>query len=212
MRLERMTAVVVLAAGLVLGGVAVAAPPEDKAPIDAPMPARGMKAQLQPAQPKPVELGPEHKFLGGFAGHWKTTVHIMQADPSTPGQDTEGTADGKLVMGGRFVQLMHAGLLNGQPFEGMMLCGFDVVVKRYRSIWVDNTGTAIIQYVGTYDASKKQLTMSSQAYSDEKTKMLTFARTVMTFVDANTMVYDEYIAHAVGGKEARTMSITYKRA
>lgn len=211
MRLERMTAVVVFAAGLVLGGVAVAAPQEEKAPAAVPVQRVAPKSTLRAVPPRPLELGPEHKILGGFAGHWKTTVHIVQADPSTPVPDGEGTADGKLVMGGRFAQVTHAGTMNGQPFEGMMLCGFDEVVKKYTSSWVDNASTAIIRYVGTYDASKKQLTMSSH-YSEQTTRRLTLARTVMTFVDANTIVYDEYIAHAVGEKETHTMSVTYKRA
>ena len=211
MTFERMTGVVVLAAGLVWGGVAFAAPAEDKAPGEVPAPPRGMKAPMPPAKQKPVELGPEHKILGGFAGRWKTTVHVMQPDPSAPAQDTEGTADGKLMMGGRFAQLMHAGTLNGQPFEGMMICGFDQVVQRYTSIWVDNASTAIIHYVGTYDASKKQLTMNSH-YSDQTTRRLTIAKMVVTFVDDKTIVYDEYIAHAVGEKETPTMSVTYRRA
>jgi hypothetical protein len=206
-----MTAVVVFAAGLVFGGVAVAAPQEETAPAAVPVQRVAPKSPLRAVPPRSLELGPEHKILGGFVGHWKTTVHIVQADPSTPVPDGEGTADGKVVMGGRFAQVTHAGTMNGQPFEGMMLCGFDEVVKKYTSSWVDNASTAIIHYVGTYDASKKQLTMSSH-YSEQTTRRLTLARTVMTFVDANTIVYDEYIAHAVGEKETHTMSVTYKRA
>jgi hypothetical protein len=221
MRLERMTGVVVLAAGLVFGGVALAAPPDtkaaeakapaDKSSDDVPAPPKGMKAPLQPLKPKPVVLGPQHKVLGGFAGRWKTTTHIMVGTPTIPEQDTEGTAEGKLVMGGRFAQLMHTGLLNGEPFEGMMLCGYDEVVQKYTAIWVDNASTAIIHYVGLYDAAKKQISMNSH-YSDPATRRLTLARVTMTFVDANTIVYDQYIAHAVGEKEAHTMSITYKKA
>ena len=221
MRLERMTGVVVLAAGLVFGGIVLAAPPDTKAAdekppaektvADVPAPPKGMMAPMQPVKPKPVVLGPQHKVLGGFTGRWKTTTHIMVAGPTTPEQDTEGTAEGKLVMGGRFAQLMHAGLLNGEPFEGLMLCGYDEVVQKYTAIWVDNTSTAIIRYVGTYDSAKKQISMNSH-YSDPATRRLTLARVTMTFVDANTIVYDEYIAHAVGEKEAHTRSITYKKA
>jgi len=211
MRLERMTGVVVLAAGLLWGGAAVAAPADERTPADVPLPPTGMKAPMSPAKPKPVELGAEHKILRGFSGRWKTTVHMMPTGPSAPVQDTEGTADGKLIMGGRFAQVMHTGTLNGERFEGMMLCGFDEVVNKYRSIWVDNASTAILQYVGTYDASKKQLTMTSH-YSDQTTRRLTLARIVMTFADADTIVYDEYIAHAVGEKETHTMTVTYKRA
>jgi hypothetical protein len=212
-----MAAVVVLAVGLVLGGVAVAAPatppPDEQAPPDAAAPVAIMAAPRSPNSPLPpkaMEAGPEHKMLAGFVGHWKTSLKVEPTVPPTPAKNNEGTADGKLVMGGRFAQVTQVGMLDGKPFEGMFLCGFDKAVSKFTAAWIDNQGTAIIHYVGTYDESKKQLTMSSH-YSDQWMRKLTIARIVVTFVDANTMTYDEYIAHAVGEQEAHTVSMTYKK-
>jgi hypothetical protein len=218
-----MTAVVVLASGIALGGAVAAAapdaapetpppsrPPDAMAPGDSGSIPRGPKAPLKSVMAKPKELGPEHKLLSGFVGAWKSKVHVLQDTAAAVQQDVEGNADGKLIMGGRFVQVMHSGLINGQPFEGMMILGFDNVINRYVSIWINNGGTAMIHFVGTYDAAKKQLTMSSH-FSDPSSRRLTILKTVTTLVDANNWVYDEYTAHAVGEKEAHTVSITYKR-
>lgn len=223
MRLERMTAIVVLAAGLMAVGAVSAAPqetappaaqPPDAAPVDktAQIP-RGPKAPMAttaPTVPKPQPVGNEHKILGALAGHWKAKMHPVPDGATKPAPDTEGTAEGKLVMGGRFAEVSHQGLLNGQPFEGMMLLGFDNVINRYTSAWVDNTTNGIVHFVGTFDAAKKQLTMTAH-YSDPATRRLTLSKVVLTFVDANSWLYDEYIAHAVGEKETHTMSIKFTR-
>jgi hypothetical protein len=219
-----MTAVVVLATGLVAGGTIAQtpAPPADEKPTREAAPAaKEPRSPMAKPVPKPQGLGPEHKILAGFAGHWKSKATVVPATPksfaestegtpSAPKPKTEGTAEGKLVMDGRFAQVNYQALRDGKPYEAMILWGFDNVVNRYTSIWIDNTGNAIIRFVGTYDAAKKQLTMTTH-YSDQATRRLTIAKTVATFVDANSWVYDEYVSHAVGEAERHTLSITFNR-
>jgi len=212
MILERTIAVVVLATGMMLRGVVVAASPPE---VVATPEAAAVKPELQTrklfgvAPWKQAELRPEHAVLARFVGHWTASVHLFEG-PYVRLRDTEGTADGKLLMGGLFVQVTHAQKRMKQSFDGMMLYGFDEVVRKYTSDWIDDTSTAIIHYVGTYDAAKKQLNMSSH-YSDQKSQRLTIARTLTTFVDEKTWTYDEYISHGVGEAEAQVVSITFKR-
>jgi len=217
MRLDRLSAAVVLGVGLFLGGVVGAAPPTSK-PVEPVQPDANVKAPLRRPPTKPAELGPEHAILSGFAGHWKWKLHPIPdaATAATPDSvvsgppDTEGTAEGKLLMGGRFAEVRHEGTVNGQKFEAMMLCGFDAVINRYASTWIDNASNAMVHFVGTYDPGKKQLTMTAH-YSDPATRRLTIAKTVTTFVDATTWTYDEYVSHAVGERESHTMTITFKK-
>lgn len=200
MRLERSIAAAALSLGLMLGGAARAATPGSKA---------ATAEQLAANAEKLAKPGPEHKVLESFLGHWTSKVS-MQPDPSKPAQESVGSADGKMVLGGRFVQVNHKGTMMGQPFEGMMLAGFDNVPKRYESDWVDTMGTGIIHYMGTYDAGKKQLNMSAH-FVDPATRKLTITRSVTTFVDANTWTYDEYVHDDAAKKEDHVMSVTFKR-
>jgi hypothetical protein len=128
--------------------------------------------------------------------------------PQAP--DLDGTAEGKLIMGGRFVQIAQQATINGLPFEGVSVIGFDNVINRYVSTWVDNATNGIIHFVGTYDDPKKQLTMEAH-YSDPVSRRLTIARTVTTFVDAKTWTYDEYISHQKGEKETHMSTVTFKK-
>jgi len=223
MRLERMTAVVVLAAGLLAGGVVSAAPPATEPPATKPPATKpsdatnppgliptGVKSPTAPAPPKPRPLGEQHKILASFVGHWKAKVPPTQTPLALSRKDEERTADGKLVMGGRFAQVSLEGVQGGQPFEGMMLVGFDEVVNRYTGMWVDTSSNAIIHSVGTFDAAKKQLTMTAH-FSAPATRRLTIQKVVMTFVDANHWTYEEYVAHAVGEKETLTTSLSFNK-
>jgi len=197
-----------------------AAPPNAKpAEGTGAVPGSGNKVPLHEVQSKPTALGKEHKLLAGLVGHWKPKVRMIEAaapvaapadSVAPPSPDSGGTAEGKLVMGGRFVQVAQQGVLDGQPYEALTMFGFDNVTNRYTSLWIDGTSNGMIHFVGTYDAAKKQLTMSAH-YSDPTTRRLTISKTVTTFVDANNWTYDEYIAHAVGEKEKHTMSITFTR-
>lgn len=222
MRRERMAGVMVLTCGAMLGGALAAgpaAPAPQKEPVKDDQPAPGTHAtpkstaaqKALPQAPKPAAVSDEHKLLAEFVGKWKTTVHVMPTEANAVAKDTQGTAEGKLLMGGRFVQLSHTGVLNGQPFEGTMICGFDNVIRKYTSVWFDTTSPAIISYIGSFVAPKKQLVMTTH-YSEQGTRRLTIARVEMTLPDADTIVFDEYVSHQSGGPEAHTMTITYKRA
>jgi Protein of unknown function (DUF1579) len=215
MRLERVALVAMVSAGMVMGGLARAAITNDAAAVGTPPPApSGPKTPVHPDQAKAAkaaELSAAHKVLSGFVGNWKTTIHMLQADGSAGAKDTAGTAEGKMELGGRFVEMTHTGVLGGQPYEGKMICGYDDVVFKYTSAWVDTTSPAIITYIGDYDAKKKQFNLSAH-YSDQVSRKYVVARVTMTFVDADTIVVDEYMAHAVGGAEQHTLTVTYKRA
>src|SRR3989442_393914 len=45
--------------------------------------------------------GPEHKALEQFVGTWDTTAKMWMA-PGAPPQETTGTAENKMTLGGRF--------------------------------------------------------------------------------------------------------------
>jgi hypothetical protein len=83
MRIERISGVLLVAAGVGLSAVLAA---ESKS-------AEATPHRVQPqAEAKSDQPGPEHKILGGFVGHWKSTFHVLETDAQTPVQDTQGAA------------------------------------------------------------------------------------------------------------------------
>lgn len=215
MKTERVIAAVGLAAGLALGGVCAAGddavpaekvgPPKATAPAKATLsPEEQMMANWQMA----ATPGPEHKILENFTGHWLSHAKL-QMDPSQPAQESDGTADGQLVLGGRFVHVIHKGTMMGQPFEGMMLLGYDNIAKKYVSTWVDVMGTAMVRYDGSFDKRTKRLMMGAR-FVDPMTLKPARTRAVTTFAGPTNMTYEEFSVEP-DGKERLVLTITFKK-
>jgi hypothetical protein len=153
--------------------------------------------------------GPEHKVLDACVGKW--TSHIkMWMDPAAPAMESEGTAEGKWIMGGRYLQEDFKSTMMGMPFEGMGLTGFDNIKKAYVGSWIDNMGTGVTTMEGAYDAAKKTISCTSQCPDPTMTKYVS-SRMVSTLVDANSHKLEMY-GPDKSGKEFRCMEITYTRA
>lgn len=196
-----------LASGLALAAEATKKP----APKAEPKPAAAAPTQeeMMAAWQKSAAVGPEHEALKKFEGKWTSKVTTTM-DPSKPPEVTEGTSEGMMLFGGRFVHVLHHGTMMGQPFEGMMLIGYDNLRKKYTSVWVDNMGTQIAHYEGTYDAKKSAFTMKG-SFLDPATMKPAHTRGVTAFPTPDTMTYDEYMA-GPDGKEMHGLHIDFKKS
>ena len=218
MRFERTIAVLVLATGVTFGGVVVAAMQAGEAKPQAAAAAEpespkyppGVKTEVGTNPWVPTAVKPDHAVLVGLAGKFTTNVHVYTG-PFARKFDTEGTAEGRVLMGGAFVVLTHAEMRMKQPYEGMTIFGFDQANRKYTAASVGSTSTALVNLVGTYDAEKKQLVLSGR-FSDQGSRVLTIARRVITFVDANTWTYEEFVSNKPGGAETTVVSITFTRS
>ena len=229
MRLERTTAALVLATGVICGGVVAAATPTGQATQDTGAQTPKPKAPVATPAPDPDEphyppgpaqkvgtvpwtaaqLKPEHTLLKDFVGRFTTKVHVFKG-PYKRLFDTEGTAEGKVLMDGAFVQLTHAESRMKYPMQVLTIYGFDTAIRKYTADTIDSTTTAIIHLVGTYDAATKKLVMTGH-FMDQQSRTLTILRTVTTFVDAKSWTYEEFESHAVGGPETPVVTITFTR-
>jgi hypothetical protein len=215
MRFGTAIGVMVLATG-VIGGVAASA-------VDTPPPAGQSKLEgpesptaVRPKKPvgavvwKQTDLAPEHALLKGLVGHWTTTIHVFEGSVAKS-RNAEGTADGKALMGGLFVQLTQTETRAKQPYEGMKVFGFSEALNKYTADAIDTSATSSLHFVGTYDAATKKLTMSTH-YSDDKLKSLRVAKIVISLLDDKTWAYEEFVAYSVGGPETAVVQILFKRA
>jgi len=151
--------------------------------------------------------GPEHEVLATMVGKWKT-VSKSWVGPGDP-LVSEGTAEGELILGGRYLVLKSAGTMMGQPFEGMELLAYDRRAGEYVAYWMDNFGTSIYpMHSGSYDAATKTMTLKAEWPMPGESKPIPYRLTTRT-LDADTHVFTMIAMR--DGKDATEMEITYTR-
>jgi hypothetical protein len=151
--------------------------------------------------------GPEHERFKDAVGTWKTVMKMWMA-PDAPPQVSEGTAEFKLLLDGRYLQQMYK--CDAQQFEGVGIEGYDRMRKKYVSIWMDNMSTGIYMSEGTADASGKVFTYFGKMddiMTGERDKI---AKSIARTIDDNKLVFEMYDRRPDVG-EFKTMEITYTR-
>jgi hypothetical protein len=178
----------------------------DKKPDDGAM----MAMMMELAKP-----GDNHKLVGEGAGNWSYKVKAWMS-PDAPPSEGSGTSLGRSILGGRYLVTDHTGKFQmpgpdgkmmDMDFKGMALEGYDNVKKKFVASWVDNMGTGIMNSEGTYDASTKTLTYTSEYEPMPGMKMK--VRQVMKFTDKDHRSMEFFEVR--GDKEVKTMEITYLR-
>jgi len=145
------TVKVSLLVGLTLAIAAVAAVADDKKKDTPDFNPEAMK-KLWAAYGKP---GAAHKGFKKLVGKWKTkTTEYKHGKPAEP---TEGTAEFKIILGGRFLMQQFNGTHHGKPHNGLGITGYDNAKKKYVGIWADNMGTGIMRTEGEYNVEETKL-------------------------------------------------------
>ncbi len=194
--------------GILLTGLAAAtiATGADK-PKAATKPAPDEKAQME-AMMRASTPGENHKKLEAFVGTFDAKVRLWDK-PGAPPQESTGTSEGKMILGGRYVQEDFQGTFMGQPFAGTGLTGYDNVQKKFVSSWADTMGTGIMMSMGTADASGNTLDMSGSSPDPMSGKMMTL-RQKMTIADNDHHTFEMW-APGPDGKSFKMMEIDYTR-
>lgn len=151
--------------------------------------------------------GEYHKMLQDLAGNW-TFKMKMWSDPSAKPENYEGTATYEMILGGRYLQSIQKGVMNGMPFEGRMLQGYDNLTKEFTSVWIDNFGTGILVSKGTYDPATKSITVIGSSVDPMSGKRYTM-KEVDKEIDHNNRHMDYYIIS--NDKEYKSMEMDYTR-
>lgn len=161
------------------------------------------------------KLNENHKLLAEFVGNWNYTVKMWMA-PGAPPNESKGTAVSKTIMDGRYVVSENTGTfqmpgpdgkMKEMAFKGIATDGYDNAKKKFVSSWVDNMGTGIYLSEGTYDASTKTFTYTSEMemIPGSKSKM----RQVIKAPDKDHRTFEFYEDRGTG--ETKTMEINFTR-
>ena len=158
---------------------------------------------------KAATPGAPHAMLAKMAGEWTATVKF-QMDPSQPWQEATGASVMTTLMDGRYIQESNTSVMMGMPFSGIGVTGYDNVLGKYVSTWIDNMGTGIMTSTGTADASGKVIAWNGMM-SDPITGKLAKERMVTTVMDDNHHTFEMFSTPPGAKKEMKTMSIDYVR-
>jgi len=162
-----------------------------------------MAAYEQASQP-----AEQHKQVLKMVGKWNLAFKSWM-DPKQPPMESTGTAEGKALLGDRFVQTTVTSTFMGKPFSGVSVSGYDKARKKFVGTWIDSMSTGIGRVEGTADASGKVIT-SQMTGTDPVTGKETRMRIVGRWEGDDKLV--EEFHEKKGGKEVKMMEITYTRA
>lgn len=151
--------------------------------------------------PPEVKPGPEHALLNQSEGAWDMTIKSM-------GGDSKGTATCKVDLNGLWLFEQVKVDFGGMGFEGRGATSYDPSKKKYVNVWIDSMSTSPAVSEGTYDKSKKTLTLVGDMPMPDGKIVKTTQKT--EFKDDNTKVFTMTTA-GPGGKDIEMMQITYKR-
>jgi hypothetical protein len=161
-----------------------------------------------------AKLNENHRLLAELAGTWSTSVKMMS--PGEAPTTSAGSVTYRSIMNGRYFVGDHTGTMkmpgaDGKmkdfTFKGMSIDGYDNVKQKFVSSWVDNLGTGITTFEGTYDPATKAFTYTSEMEMTPGMKIP--VRSVVKTADKNHRIFEWYENR--GGQEMKTMEITYTR-
>ena len=150
-----------------------------------------------------------HKVLEDKVGKWKLKVKMVPG-PGAAVQESTGTSEVKWIMDGRYLEDRTEGTFDGQPFTGLGHMGYDNLKKKYVGTWIDNMGTGVGTYEGSYDTASKTFNYTNEMPDPMQGKYVK-ARTTEKMVDKDHWVMSTY-SPGPDGKEYMCMEIDYTRS
>jgi hypothetical protein len=188
-RRKRFAPLVVLAACLSGGG-----PPA--------FPAAGEAADGDPQAP-----ATQQGILKRDVGEWDATIQILSGEDGSLGV-YNGLETAVLEPGGRWLVSDFTSRIEGAPFEGHALFGYDAARRKFTRLWVDSTQAFFWVSEGDYEPATDSLTlwMESIDSAGERVRW----RTVTTWKDEATRLFTMHLP-GPATVEAAGMTITYKR-
>lgn len=92
-----------------------------------------------------------HEVLARQVGDWNVATKMFMA-PKSEAVDMQATAECRMILGGRFLFQEFHGTMMDEPFEGVLISGFNKLEQEYFSLWMDTWSTAVHQTTGAPSA------------------------------------------------------------
>jgi hypothetical protein len=151
--------------------------------------------------------GEMHKKMASMEGSWVVKVSQWMAPNTSPAEST-GTAEFKMILGGRYLSQSFSGTMMGQPFNGFGVTGYDNAKKASQSVWMDTVGTGILVMAGNW-SEDGTLTETGTMDDFMSGKPMTFKG--VTHMTDNDHMHFEMWNSAPDGKMFKSLEIAYTR-
>lgn len=182
-----------LAASLALPAFA-----QDAAPDQAAM----MQAYVAAGTP-----GKQHAQLASTVGDYDLVVRSWNAPGAAPSDET-GTATRTMALGGRVLVEQLSSKMQGQPFDGHGMTGYDNVSGKWWGTWNDSMSTGVMVSEG--DCDDAGACSFHGSWNDPVSKQPVAARFTTRWTSPTTEVFEMY-GPGPDGKEFRMMEMTYTK-
>jgi hypothetical protein len=163
-------------------------------------------AQEKQEKPTPQKPQKEHELLKEFEGEWTVLAKCYQ--PSV--EENHGTQTAKVKLGGFWLMFNYKSEMDGTPFEGHGMMGYDPRKSSYVGTWTDSWSPTMTRFEGKADATSRIITMTCDSV-DPKTGQPMSHRMVMEITDADHWTH-RFFAFDRDGKEALMSEMFYTRA
>lgn len=163
-------------------------------------------AQEKQEKPTPQKPQKEHELLKQFEGEWSVVAKCYT--PSV--QETRGTETAKLKLGGFWLMFNYKSEMDGKPFEGHGMMGYDPQKSCYIGVWTDSWSPALTRFEGKADATNKVITLTCDSV-DPKSGQPMMHKMTMEIGDADHWTH-RFFAPAKDGKEALMSEMFYTRS
>lgn len=149
---------------------------------------------------KPTE---EHSKLSNLAGTWDANVVCNQGGVE---KHSKGSMTSESVLGGRALLSRFKGEMDGHPFEGVELTGYDKEKKQHWTIWTDSFGTGALRMLGDQGAGDV-INQKSEEFQCNGVKCT--ANTTTKVVDPDHVNFE--MVTSSPGQPDQKMTINYVR-
>ena len=160
------------------------------------------KAPAEDAWAKLGQPGEEHARLKALVGEWKVVGEF--AGPGGAVTKTESTSSISMILGDRYLRQEVHGSVQGTPFEGRSLMGFDNGSKKWFNVWADSMGTGLLVSDGVENEKGKRWTFTG-SFNGPAGPIT--SRDVVTITGENEFTWVSYM----GGSEKPTMTLKATR-
>jgi len=169
-----------------------------------------MPAEQQAAMAEYMKIampGEQHKHLDILAGKWKTKSRIYMGGPGSTPMETEGTAEAKWVLDGRFVLIEHDGTMMGMPHKGLWLIGHDNFRKLFTASYASSMGTELLSMSGARHPETGVITFYGQMDEPMLKVVGRMVKYVIRPSDKDSWTFEMIDLHA--GDDYKVVEVTY---